>query len=77
MAVLSPVFRPLIGVVNGTNVVFRTPHEYVSGSVRVFVNGVLYAPEHEDGWEEVGPKSVRLRVPPVVGDVLQACYLPL
>ena len=72
---MSPIIRPAIGVVNGTNVDFRTPSPYVPGSVVVFLNGVSRVQSADDGWTEEGYDRFKMKEAPRMGDVVEAYYL--
>lgn len=74
MAQISHI-EVMLGAVNGVNDVFQTSVPYVSGSVRVFVNGQLKRADFVDGWIELGYDKVRLALAPEVGDALQAYFL--
>lgn len=65
----------LSGSTNGVNLVFETPKDFVPGSVRVFVNGIVLVANMDDGWTELGTKKVVMKIAPIPGDVLQAYYL--
>lgn len=71
----SSVIRELSGSINGSNKTFVTPTKYVSGTIRVIVNGQVYE-SNEDvyGWSETDDETVELNEAPRTGDVLQAFY---
>ena len=72
-----PRYEPLIGQVDGVNLLFRTTVPYVANSTAVFVNGKLYRREWDDGWTETDPNSglIGLKEAPFVGDDVQAFYI--
>jgi len=74
-----PRFETAAGAVNGVNKVFLVSNNYLPGSVRVFLNGVLLRKELEGGWTELGHKRVRLNeAPKMTGalDVVRIYYIP-
>lgn len=73
--IVRPIIEPLLGVVNGTNKLFETTAPYVPNSVVVFLNGQAKVREHDDGWEELGHKRIRLKEAPHVDDDVMAYYL--
>jgi hypothetical protein len=79
--VALPKIERLSGPINGANLIFETSAEYVPGSVRVFINGLLGLQPLVDGWTELGGKRIRLNEAPANSpgdpDVIQAYYLPL
>lgn len=74
---VGPIIRVCSGVIDGSNLVFQTPAQYVPGSVRVFVNGQLLRADFDDGWVELGGDKIRLKIAPVVGDTVSAYFVPL
>lgn len=68
--------EPMYGLVDGVNQIFQTKNEYMPGTLRVFVNGVVYYGPFDDGWTELGDRKIRMKIAPVVGDVIQAYYVP-
>jgi len=71
----KPWIEKLSGPVNGVNLTFETPQNFVPGSVKVFVNGIVLVADMDDGWTELGTKKVVMKIAPIPGDVLQAYYL--
>jgi hypothetical protein len=61
------------GAIDGTNVVFALSQPQTSGSVRLFLNGLLL--DELDDYIEGGSQVV-LVDPPLPGDRLTALYLP-
>lgn len=54
---------------------FATPTPYRSGSIRVFVNGIVYPPDDPIfGWVEINSTTIELVVAPRTGDFMQAFY---
>ena len=74
---MIPTICPLVGVTNGYNVVFDTPSQYASGSVRVFRNGVALQPTLADGFVEAGGTKLLMKQAPKSTDVMSAYYIPL
>jgi len=70
-----PVFETPSEPINGVNKTFTTNADYVSKSVRVWLNGLLQRKDLVDGWVELGFKKVQLQEAPRVGDVLQLYYV--
>lgn len=71
-----PIISKLSGVANGFNTIFETGHHYVTGSVRVFVNGIVNEASGPDGWSELGANRISMKEPPRPTDILQAYYIP-
>lgn len=65
-----------VGVVDGSNRMFRTPIPYVPGSVVLFLNGQRKVISYDDGWIESGGDQVELKMPPVAGDFVAFYYVP-
>ena len=74
---MGPIIRRLDGAANGFNTVFETPTQYLSGSVQVFLNGILLKKDLDDGWSEGGNRKIVLKEAPRENDVLQAYYIPI
>jgi hypothetical protein len=74
---MGPIFRRLEGITNGANTLFETPTQYLSGSVQVFLNGILLEKNLADGWSEGGNRKILMKVPPLENDVVQAYYIPI
>lgn len=74
---MGPIFRKLDGPTNGSNKLFFTPTDYVTGSVQVFVNGILLEKDLLNGWRELGNRKIVLNEAPLDGDTLQAYYLSI
>jgi hypothetical protein len=78
-----PIIELLQGPVNGSNLLFRTSVDYVPGSTQVFLNGVVWTQHLENGWDELGGRTIRMKEapradpPPSNPDVLSVYYLPL
>jgi hypothetical protein len=70
-----PVIEKLQGAVNDINVTFETSRPYITGSVKVFRNGLVGLEPLTDGWSELGGTRVRLDEVPKTGDILQVYYL--
>lgn len=74
--IIPALMEPALGVVDGMNRDFRTSRDYVRGSLQAWVN-ILRRREHEDGWEETGTRTFRLREAPLPGDRVFAWYRPV
>ena len=62
-------------VADGVITDFETPTAYKAGTIRVFVNGVEYAPNDDArGWIELTQFTVRMDTAPRDGDVMAAFY---
>jgi len=66
-----------LGVVNGVNRDFSVGFDYVPGTTAVFLNGLALRKDWDDGWEELGKKKFRMKIPPLDGDVVQVFYVVL
>jgi hypothetical protein len=55
---IAPLEQP-----NGERIVFTTPEEYISGTLQVFINGVL-----EENITEVNASKFKIDPPPVMAD---------
>lgn len=66
-----------VGAVDGANQVFTTSESYASGSLHVWINGVLRLATNTDGWTETSTSAgtVTLKVAPIVGDTVQIFFL--
>lgn len=69
------VIEPVFGVVDGVNRDFQTAREYVPGTLRVFLNGILKRGDLDDGWLELGGTLFRMKVAPRIADQIGASYL--
>ncbi len=66
------------GVPNDVTTQFSTPSAFVSGTIRVIVNGQVYEPDDDKwGWTEVSDSVVEMTTPPKTGDVLESFYQEL
>jgi hypothetical protein len=74
---LVPRIATAVGVVNGSNVIFETPGDYIPGSLRVWRNGLVNRPTDPDGWVELSGKKFRMNTAPLPGDVIRVYYLAL
>jgi hypothetical protein len=72
------VIVPLIGTPNGVLKQFATPSAYLSGSIRVFLNGQLVDPtDNLWGWTEISDSVIEFTNAPETGDVLETFYQEL
>lgn len=75
MVLYNANIKILSGVVDGVNKYFNTPTKYVSGSIKVIVNGQIYEPDDDKyGWTESSDQSITFDVAPLTNDVIQAFY---
>lgn len=70
----NPVLAEAIGTVDGVNLDFTTPSAYYSGTVFMYLNGVLVRPANNDGIIELGGNSIRHKEAPKVGDTVHYYY---
>lgn len=69
------VIVPLSGTVDGANTTFTTPSKYVSGTIKLIINGQVYEPNEDDyGWSETDDETIEINTAPLTGDVVQAFY---
>lgn len=69
---------PLIGVADGVNRTFDTPTAFVSGTIKVFFNGVEYhGADDRKGWTEVTDSRILMDEAPRANDYLEAFYQEL
>jgi hypothetical protein len=71
----GPVIEVATGLVDGVNTLFQTTNPYLTGSTRVFIDGLTTVAINADGWSEVPPSVIVLKEAPRVGDVVQVYYL--
>ena len=74
---MGPIFRKLEGIPDGNLKLFQTPTDYVAGSVKIFLNGILLEKDLSDGWSELGNRKILMKVAPVPTDTLQAYYISI
>lgn len=76
MAYYDSRILELSGVVDGVNKTFTTPTTYVSGSIRIIVNGLSYEEDDDEyGWSEISGTTIEMDNAPLTGDIIQAFYL--
>lgn len=63
------------GTVDGFNVYFQTAKDYRAGTLVVFRNGQSLVDARDNGFEELGGKKFKLKVPPIVDDIIGAYYI--
>lgn len=63
------------GAINGSNTVFTVVHPYITGSLRVYLNGVLQ--DLGDDYTETDTDEFTMVVAPTTGDKLTAVYKSL
>lgn len=69
-----PLIKKLDGITDGINRAFYTEFTYITGTVRVFRNGILINGSLDDGWIEQGGNKILMKEPPACGDGMQAFY---
>lgn len=74
MATNDVHIREAIGIINGINVDFTTPEDYISGTIHLIMNGVLIKRDDDDSIIETGSNSFRMKIPPVTNDVIHVRY---
>lgn len=72
-----PVIEIPVGSINGVNRTFRVSSDYRSGTVQVWLNGLMHRKEGADGWSELGRNRVRLHEAPRSGDMVQIYFIPI
>ncbi|PNX51459.1 MAG: hypothetical protein BV456_03085 [Thermoplasmata archaeon M8B2D] len=78
MSLYNSVLEKLNGTIDGVNKSFETPTKFVSGTIKIVVNGQIYEPDDENfGWIETSDSSIDLETAPIDGDILQAFYQDL
>ena len=65
------------GPVNGANKTYYVAADYLPGSTRVYLNGVLKEPSLVNGHTELGGKKINLKEAPETGDVVRIYYIPI
>lgn len=75
MATGDETYERATGVTNGVNTTFSVSTAYETGSVRLWVNGILIRPADDDGFDEVPPTGIETREPPRSSDILTVRYL--
>ena len=73
----QPHFEVVLGPIDGANTVFTVAHPYAKNTTAVFVNGILYRRDWDNGWYESDPdfRVVTLKEAPLEGDTVQIFYL--
>lgn len=67
---MSPVKVPAIGVTDGANTLFRTPHDYRPGTLVAFRNGQAIPSQTT----ELGGRDFELEIAPKTDDKIVAYY---
>lgn len=71
----AEVIKALNGTVDGVNTDFTVPTQYVLGTIRVIVNGVVYSPSDTQwGYTELNDTTIRMKTAPLAGFKMQAFY---
>jgi len=71
----NSVLKLLNGDIDGINKTFTTDTPFVSGSIRVIVNGQVYeASDDVYGWAEIDESTIEMIVAPLQNDLLQGFY---
>lgn len=55
----------LIGVIDGVNQTYETTFDFASGSMNVYLNGILMRQDLETGYDMIPPRTVVMREPPL------------
>jgi hypothetical protein len=75
---MAEVFKRLTGDVDGVNTTYATPTNYVAGTFRLVLNGVVYESDHPAfGFTETPPDQVELDVAPLTGEEVTGFYTEL
>lgn len=71
-----PRFEVALGAIDGVNRVFALPGGYIPKTTAVFLNGILYRRDWENGWTETDPALgiVTLNEAPLAGDTVQVFF---
>jgi hypothetical protein len=71
----SGIFNLSPSIGDGSNRVFATPSIYRTGTIRVFVNGIMYPPDDDQfGWIVSSLTTIEMFIAPRSGDVMAAFY---
>jgi hypothetical protein len=65
----------VIGLRNSVNTVFTTSYNFVSGSTKVYVNGLRYSPGVSSDYQETGANQITFANAPDSGDLLIIEYI--
>lgn len=68
--------EPLTPAPDGVRTDFFTSRPYRVQTVSVWLNGLRKIRSFDDGWEEPGGTTVRMKEPPPTGSTLEARYDP-
>ena len=73
---MAAVVKTLTGTINGSNTDFTTPEEFVAGSFRPIINGIVYEVDDDDwGCTEIDTETIRLNTAPETGYSVQGFYV--
>lgn len=64
----------LLGAIDGNNTIFTTSFDYVSGSVKLYLNGIRQRRGPSNDFIESGPNEITMAEAPTSGDVLIVDY---
>lgn len=70
----EPVLQEIAGPFDGATQLFTLAQTYFPSSVHMYLNGQLLTASDSDGWFEVLPNQVRMKIAPKSGDTLHAYY---
>lgn len=70
----NPRIADAVGLVDGVNKDFTTPTDFTSGSLEVFLNGILLRRQDDDGWIETGTNAFQLKETPQPLDLIRVFY---
>jgi hypothetical protein len=57
-------WKEAVGTVDGSNALFETPTDYVTGTLGVVVNGLAITKSGLDGFSELPPNQFQMNEPP-------------
>ena len=72
----DPQKETLTPTPNGVITDFSTSGAYKTGSISIWQNGLLKDKNLDDGFTELTNTTVRMKIPPLTGDTIQAQFDP-
>jgi len=73
-SVIDPIKELLTPLPDGVITDFSTSQAYSPGSLSIWKNGHKVDPSVDNGFLEIGPTSVRMKAPPLLGDRIWGEY---
>lgn len=70
----NPIKEELSPDPDGFKIDFQTSQAYKSGTVSIWRNGIRKIQDWDDGFEELGGTTIRMKEAPLTGDSLTAQY---